>query len=127
MKFIHFFFKTGFFFCNINKFCKWHLVGLPFVIATKPELTAVTLCSILALGVFQLGISYILYVKASEFCPPLACCLLGAVEPLLNPVWVFLFDGERPGIFALAGSVVVIVSITLWCVFGKEKAPAEQS
>ena len=103
------------------------LVGLPFVIATKPELTAVTLCSILALGVFQLGISYILYVKASEFCPPLACCLLGAVEPLLNPVWVFLFDGERPGIFALAGSVVVIVSITLWCVFGKEKAPAEQS
>ena len=103
------------------------LVGLPFVIATKPELTAQTMGCILALGVFQLGISYILYVKASVYCPPLACCLLGAVEPLLNPVWVFLFDGERPGIFALAGSVVVIVSITLWCVFGKEKAPAEQS
>ena len=70
----------------------------------------------------QLGISYILYVKASVFCPPLACCLLGAVEPLLNPVWVFLFDGERPGLFALIGSVIVIVSITVWCIFGKEKA-----
>ena len=98
------------------------LVGLPFVIATKPELTAQTLGCILALGVFQLGISYILYVKASVYCPPLACCLLGAVEPLLNPVWVFLFDGERPGVFALIGSVIVIVSITAWCIFGKEKA-----
>ena len=97
------------------------LVGLPFVIATKPELTAQTLGCILALGVFQLGISYILYVKASVYCPPLACCLLGAVEPLLNPVWVFLFDGERPGFFALIGSVIVIVSVTLWCILGKEK------
>ena len=100
------------------------LVGLPFVIATKPELTAQTLGCILALGVFQLGISYILYVKASVYCTPLACCLLGAVEPLLNPVWVFLFDGERPGLFALIGSVIVIVSVTLWCIFGKEKAAA---
>ena len=48
------------------------LVGLPFVIATKPELTAQTMGCILALGVFQLGISYILYVKASVYCPPLA-------------------------------------------------------
>ena len=100
------------------------LVGLPFVIATKPELTAQTMGCILALGVFQLGISYILYIKASVYCPPLACCLLGAVEPLLNPVWVFLFDGERPGLFALMGSVIVIVSVTLWCSFGKEKAAA---
>lgn len=97
------------------------LVGLPFIIAMKPEFTpSATLC-ILILGVFQLGISYILYVKASEYCPPLACCLLGALEPLLNPVWVLIFDGERPGVFALVGGVVVIVSITVWTVFGNKK------
>lgn len=97
------------------------LVGLPFVIATRPEFTAVTTMSILILGVFQLGISYILYVESSKYCPPLACCLLGAAEPLLNPVWVLIFDGERPGVFALIGGVIVVVSITLWCVFGQEK------
>ena len=97
------------------------LVGLPFVIATRPEFTAVTTLSILILGVFQLGISYILYVESSKYCPPLACCLLGAAEPLLNPVWVLIFDGERPGVFALIGGVIVVVSITLWCVFGQEK------
>ena len=62
-----------------------------------------------------------LYVKANAFCPPLACCLLGAVEPLLNPVWVAIFDGEKPGIFALLGALIVITSITVWSIFGQEK------
>lgn len=101
------------------------LVGLPVIIATKPLLTPVTLASILALGVFQLGISYVLYVFASASCPPLACCLLGAVEPLLNPVWVMIFDGETPGIFALIGGVIVITAVTAWCIWdGKQKALA---
>ena len=101
------------------------LVGLPFIIATKPEFTLTATLSIIILGVFQLGISYILYVHASKYCPPLACCLLGALEPLLNPVWVFLFDGERPGIFALVGAVIVVVSITVWCIFGQKDENAE--
>ena len=92
------------------------LVGLPFVIATKPEFTTTATVSILILGIFQLGTSYILYVRASKYCPPLACCLLSALEPLLNPVWVFLFNGERPGFFALVGAVIVVVSITVWCI-----------
>ena len=83
--------------------------------------------SILILGVFQLGISYVLYVKASQYCPPLACCLLGALEPLLNPVWVLIFDGERPGVFALIGGVIVIVSITVWTIFGNKKQEPVQS
>ncbi len=102
------------------------LIGLPSIIITKPEITFTAVLCILALGVFQLGISNILYIKASEFCPPLACCLLGAVEPLLNPVWVFLFNGERPGIFVLVGCVIVVVSVTVWCIYGQEKTPAKQ-
>ena len=94
------------------------IIGLPFIIATKPDLTGLPVLYIIILGVLQLGIPYILYGKASEYCPPLACSLLGAVEPLLNPVWVLLFDGERPGVFSLIGGVIVIASVTLWCAFG---------
>ena len=94
------------------------LVGLPFVFATAPVITPVTVACIMILGIFQLGISYILYVHASSNCSPLACCLLGVIEPLLNPVWVALFDGEMPGIFALIGGVIVIVTVTLWCALG---------
>ena len=100
------------------------LIGLPSVIISKPEFTPAATAAILALGVFQLGISYILYIKSSKYCPPLACCLLGAVEPLLNPVWVMIFDGETPGLLAFIGGIIVIASVTVWCIFGKDKAEA---
>jgi len=100
-------------------------VGLPFFLFSKPEITSMAVVSIIILGVFQLGLAYVLYVKSSKYCPPLACCLLGAVEPLLNPIWVFIFDGEKPGLFAFIGGIIVIVSITVWCIFGKESAPQE--
>lgn len=100
------------------------LIGLPSLIISKPEFTPAATAAILALGVFQLGISYILYIKSSKYCPPLACCLLGAVEPLLNPVWVMIFDGETPGVLAFIGGIIVIASVTVWCIFGKEKAEA---
>ncbi len=102
------------------------LVGLPMVFMTKPVMNAVTVSSILALGVFQLGIAYVLFVCASAKCSALACCLLGAVEPLLNPVWVMIFDGETPGVFALIGGVIVIAAVTVWGVWdGKQKEAAQ--
>lgn len=94
------------------------LVGLPFTFVYPPELSAAPVACILVLGVVQLGIPYVLLGRASGACPPLACSLLGAVEPLLNPVWVFIFDGEAPGLWALIGGVVVVATITIWCVYG---------
>ena len=102
------------------------LVGLPFILTTKPVFNAVTVSSVLILGVFQLGLAYVLYVCASAKCSALACCLLGAVEPLLNPVWVMIFDGETPGVFALAGGVVVIIAVTAWSIWdGRQKEAAQ--
>lgn len=95
--------------------------GIPFIFTTAPEVSGSSVLCILILGVFQLGIPYVLLAKGSEYCPPLACSLLGALEPLLNPVWVFIFDGEAPGVFALIGGAIVIVSISLWCVYGDRK------
>ena len=69
-------------------------------------------------GVFQLGIPYVLYAIASKDCPPLACSLIGMLEPLLNPVWVAIFIGEMPGIYALIGACVIIATVTWWCIFG---------
>ena len=96
------------------------IFGLPFIITTKPEFSALPVLYIIILGVLQLVIPYILYGRAAEHCPPLACSLLGALEPLLNPVWVLIFDGEKPGLFALIGGVIVIVSVTVWCIAGNK-------
>ena len=102
-------------------------VGIPFTVATKPQLSALPVVYIFILGVFQLGIPYLLLAKAVEHCPPLACSLLGALDPLLNPVWVFIFAGEAPGKFALIGGAVVVVTISLWCIYNDKKAAARQN
>lgn len=106
------------------------LIGLPFVFVFGAQLTATAVTSVLILGVFQLGIPYILYGLAASGCSPLALTLLAALEPILNPLWVFLFIGEAPGRTALFGGLLVIVSVTLWCVWDarlKSKTVAVQA
>lgn len=78
--------------------------------------------SIFILGIFQLGIPYVLVGIASKDCPALACSLIGVIEPLLNPVWVAIFDGEKPGMFALFGAIIIIISVSGWCILS-EKMP----
>jgi len=77
---------------------------------------------IIILGVVQLGIPYVLYALASKDCSPLACSLIGMIEPILNPVWVLIFDGETPGFYALVGGIIVIAAVTIWCIVGEEES-----
>jgi drug/metabolite transporter (DMT)-like permease len=93
------------------------LIGVPMIFVFPTPVTTTAVLSILSLGVIQLGIPYVLYGLAVKICPPLACSLIGAIEPLLNPVWVFLFNGEVPGIYALIGGAIVISAVTGWCVW----------
>lgn len=93
------------------------LIGVPMLFFFPAPVTSTAVISIVVLGILQLGIPYILYGLAVKDCPPLACSLIGAIEPLLNPVWVFVFNGEAPGVFALIGGVIVIAAVTGWCVW----------
>jgi len=36
------------------------------------------------------------------------------VEPVLNPLWAFLFLGENPGPFSLVGAALVILSVGVY-------------
>lgn len=101
------------------------VVGIPLAFVYETPVTTTAVVCIVVLGVFQLGIPYILYSKAVKHCSPLMCSIISVVEPLLNPVWVFLVMGEQPSYWALVGGVVVLVTVTGWCVWGeKEKQKA---
>lgn len=86
------------------------LIGLPFVLRAPMSLPAVS--GIVLLGTVQLGLSYILYAAAIKRVTALEAILVPVIEPILNPVWVLLFLGERPGPWALAGGVLVIGAVT---------------
>lgn len=89
------------------------IVTLPFSLSSVPGRNSII--GLLLLGVFQLGFSYVLYSKAIKKITALEATFLSLIEPLLNPVWVFLTVGELPGRFAILGGIVVLISVTIGC------------
>jgi drug/metabolite transporter (DMT)-like permease len=84
------------------------VIALPYLIPSIPLITLTDGWIILILGVVQLGIPYILFTKALKYVPAIDAILLGAIEPILNPMWVFLFVGEAVGKWAFIGSILVL-------------------
>lgn len=86
-------------------------IALPFVRGPVPALESWLLLA--ALGVFQLGLSYIAYSRAMKHATAIDAGLVPMIEPILNPIWVLLLVGERPGPNALAGGAVVFGAVGL--------------
>ncbi len=95
------------------------IIGIPFIFGAVPD-TKGWLCLAL-LGVVQLGLPYILYAKAIKHVTALEGSIIPVIEPLLNPVWVFLLLGEKPGKWALVGGIIVIAAVTLRCLIPLRK------
>lgn len=74
-----------------------------------------------ALGIFQVGLAYVLFSKGAKLTSPVSASLIGLLEALLSPLWVLLFYGEKMGKFALAGAVVILLSVVLNIVWASEK------
>lgn len=72
---------------------------------------------ILFLGIVQMGISYIFFVRGLTAVTAAEASLIGMLEPVLNPVWVWLGIGERPTPWAALGGAIVLLSVagrTVW-------------
>jgi drug/metabolite transporter (DMT)-like permease len=86
------------------------VVGLP-AIWSAPALPFGSGVGLVALGVLQLGLSYLLYARAILHVTALEGVLIPFLEPILNPVWVMLVIGERPSPLSLAGGLMVIAAV----------------
>lgn len=101
------------------------IVGIPIGFSTYETIISTQdLILIFVLGTVQLGIPYVLYALAASKISPLSCSLIGMIEPLLNPIWVAVFYGEVPGIFALFGGVVVIISVVIYNLWDEKQGRA---
>jgi drug/metabolite transporter (DMT)-like permease len=85
------------------------IFGLPSIL--KETQTITNWLSIAYLGIFQIGLAFIFFTKGIKHIPALEANLIGTLEPILNPVWVFLFLGERMGRSALLGGLVVLAGV----------------
>jgi drug/metabolite transporter, DME family len=86
------------------------LAILPFVrheLAVTPKAALV----LAFLGVLQIGGAYALFVAGLRHVTATQAALVGMLEPVSNPIWVFLFLGERPGAFSILGGAIVLGAV----------------
>ena len=86
------------------------VVSLPFLWKGGPSL--VGWGALAFLGVFQIGLSSILLSYGVKHVTALQSLLTSIIEPLFNPLWVFLLLGEVPGPFAIVGGTIILVTVT---------------
>jgi drug/metabolite transporter (DMT)-like permease len=68
--------------------------------------------AIAMLGVFQVGLSALFFTAAIKRIPAVFANLIAVIEPVFNPLWVFLALGEAPGLNAIIGGAVIISAVT---------------
>jgi DME family drug/metabolite transporter len=88
------------------------LVALPMALPLGPH-APVDWAVIINLGVFQIALAYVLVTSALRRIRALEASLILLIEPELNPVWAWLFQGEQPGAWALLGGTIILGATTL--------------
>lgn len=88
------------------------IITAPWGLATLTSVTTHDVLSAIYLGVVQLGIAYALFTVAmARGVRSLDAGIIAYIEPVLNPVWVFLVLGERPSRWALLGGAIIIAAV----------------
>lgn len=99
------------------------LIALPFgaPLAIPPGDIAL----LLSLGIIQmtLGLSFFLY--SLRLMPAAQVTLIALLEPVLGPVWVWLFKGEEPAASTIVGGTIVLGALALNIVFGLRSGARE--
>jgi DME family drug/metabolite transporter len=82
--------------------------GLPAIRRMSPH----DFLTVSYLGVVQIGIAYTLFTAAmARGLRSLDAGIVGYIEPVLNPIWVFVILGERPSQWALIGGAIIVVAV----------------
>lgn len=87
------------------------IIGVPFLFFTPVQPVDVGL--LVVMGVLQLALPFVLYSVAIRHLDALETVLIATLEPILNPIWVFLVVGEKPGSLALVGGAIVVGAVAV--------------
>lgn len=92
-----------------------------------PKMSAQDVGIVLYLGIVQIGLAYTFFtIGMSRGARSLDAGIVGYIEPVLNPLWVFVFIGEQPSSRALAGGSIIILAVICHTIYGARKVMRER-
>lgn len=74
-------------------------------------LAAVTTAVLLFMGVIQLAVPMVLYMRGARHVPAVQMVLITMADVVLNPLWVWLVHGEVPAVSVFWGGSVILLAI----------------
>jgi drug/metabolite transporter (DMT)-like permease len=90
------------------------LVCAPAGLAAIPNLMGFDFLVVAYLGIVQIGVAYTLFTLGmAQGIRSLDAGIVGYIEPVLNPIWVFLVLGETPSRWALLGGSIIITAVAI--------------
>lgn len=90
------------------------LIAAPAGLKVLPHINLHDALSVVYLGVVQIGVAYTLFTLGmARGIRSLDAGIVGYIEPVLNPVWVFLVIGERPSKWALLGGAIIVGAVVV--------------
>jgi drug/metabolite transporter (DMT)-like permease len=102
------------------------VVAFPFAWPLPPA-PAADWATVIYLGVFQIAAAYWCLTGAVRRLPAVEVSILLLVEPVLNPVWVWLLRGEEPGPVVMAGGSLIVGATALRALVMAREAPCPPS
>jgi drug/metabolite transporter, DME family len=66
-----------------------------------------------AFGILQMGLPYALFAYSLKRIPGHEATAIGLIEPLLNPIWVFLAWGDLPAWWTVIGGSLILVGLAI--------------
>lgn len=87
------------------------IVGIPFI--AKAGIPDGNSIAFLLLAGCSVALTYALYANASKGLSALETVLLPIIDPVLNPIWVWLFLDEAPGLLSRVGCLIILGAVSL--------------
>jgi drug/metabolite transporter (DMT)-like permease len=106
--------------------CLAVLAALAIAAALAPTLAVSARASLLLVlfGAVQLGLGLALFSIGVRLIPTAQTALIGNLEPILGPLWVWALLNERPGTLALVGGAIVMTAVFIHAGLGLRRAQA---
>jgi drug/metabolite transporter (DMT)-like permease len=89
------------------------LILMPFAVAAYEWPVGIQWPLLAAFGILQMGVPYALFARGLRQIPGHEATGIALIEPLLNPLWVFLAWGHKPAWWTFFGGFCILVGLAV--------------
>ena len=100
------------------------IISIPFMILYPPSISVSSMLPIIYMGFFQIGLASVLFSYGIKRVSAVQAMLTATLEPICNPIWVFIIIGERPSVSALIGGAIILCAVVFSSVIGRRRETA---